>query len=139
MKIINMEDKMRILVAEDDSVSRKFMHEFLSNYGECDVTKDGIEAIEAFIMALDLDKPYDLVCLDVMMPKVDGIKVLKAIRDLENIREIESENRVKIIVTTALANIDFINSSLQTGLEAYMEKPIDLDAFEDIMKKMKLL
>jgi len=74
---------MRILIAEDDYASRKFLYKFLSAYGECDITIDGIEAVDAFMLALDEGKPYDLVCLDIMMPKLDGTRALKAIRDVE--------------------------------------------------------
>jgi len=44
------------------------------------ITIDGIEAVDAFMLALDEGKPYDLVCLDIMMPKLDGTRALKAIR-----------------------------------------------------------
>lgn len=71
---------MRVLVAEDDIVSRKFLCKFLSRYGECDQAVDGMEAIDAYIAAVKDQKPYDLICLDIMMPKVDGIKALKTIR-----------------------------------------------------------
>ena len=54
---------MKILLAEDDFVTRKFMTNFLSKYGECDVTVDGMEAVDAFMMALEDDEPYDLICL----------------------------------------------------------------------------
>ena len=59
---------MKILLAEDDFVTRKFMANFLSKYGDCDVTVDGMEAVDAYMMALEDDDPYDLVCLDIMMP-----------------------------------------------------------------------
>lgn len=55
---------MRILIAEDDFASRKVILKFLSVYGECDVTVDGMEAVDAFMMALEEDNPYDLICLD---------------------------------------------------------------------------
>ena len=77
---------MKILIAEDDFASRKFMLRFLSKYGECDVTVDGMEAVDAFLMALDGDEGYDLVCLDIMMPELDGYQVLKTIRDIEKER-----------------------------------------------------
>lgn len=86
---------MRILIAEDDFACRKFLYKFLSLYGDCDITIDGIEAIDAYMIALDEEKPYDLICLDIMMPKMDGKKVLKAIRDIERQREIEESRRVK--------------------------------------------
>ncbi len=129
---------MRILIAEDDLTSRKLMQKFLSAYGECDVTVDGIEAVEAFIMALDMEKPYDLICLDVMMPKVDGIKALKSIRELEQVRGIAGSDRAKIIVTTALANVDYISSSFQTGLEEYVGKPINFDELIAAMNRLGL-
>ena len=52
---------MRILLAEDDYVTRKFMIGFLSKYGECDVTVDGMEAVDAFMMALEDDEPYEQI------------------------------------------------------------------------------
>ncbi|SMP41424.1 Response regulator receiver domain-containing protein [Anoxynatronum buryatiense] len=74
---------MRILIAEDDLGSRVYMQHFLKCFGECDLTADGIETVDAFLMAWEEGEPYDLICLDIMMPKLDGLKVLKIIRDLE--------------------------------------------------------
>lgn len=73
---------MKILLAEDDFASRKFMANYLEKYGECDITVDGEEAVDAFLMALEDNEPYDLICLDVMMPVLDGYQALKAIREL---------------------------------------------------------
>lgn len=129
---------MRILIAEDDYVSRKFMLKFLSHYGDCDVTVDGMEAIEAFMMALDEKRYYDLVCLDIMMPEVDGIKALKTIRNLELERGVPQEHRAKIIMTTALNATDEIFESFESGSEAYSVKPIDTDKFRDVMRRLGL-
>jgi len=129
---------MRILIAEDDYVSRKFMIKFLSQYGDCDVTVDGMEAIEVFMMALDEKRYYDLVCLDIMMPEVDGIKALKTIRKLEVERGVPLENRAKIIMTTALNATDEIFDSFESGSEAYSVKPIDTEKFKDVMVRLGL-
>ena len=48
-----------------------------------DVTVDGMEAVDAFMMALEEGNPYDLVCLDIMMPVMDGYQALVGIRNLE--------------------------------------------------------
>ena len=93
---------MRILIAEDDFASRKVILKFLSEYGECDVTVDGMEAIDAFMMALEDGDPYDLICLDVMMPIMDGYQALKNIRDIEREHNIPEEEMVKIIMTTEI-------------------------------------
>lgn len=93
---------MKILLAEDDFASRKFMGKYLAKYGECDITVDGKEAVEAFIMAWEDEEPYDLLCLDVMMPVMDGFQVLDEIRQIEEAKKIPSDKQVKIIMTTAL-------------------------------------
>ncbi len=130
---------MKTLLAEDDFASRKFMDKYMSQYGECDVTVDGEEAVDAFMMALEDGEPYDLVCLDVMMPVLDGYQVLKAIRDIETKREIPKDKRVKIIMTTALNEERNVKKAFELGCEAYSGKPIDVDKFEQVLKKLELI
>ena len=130
---------MRILIAEDDMVSRKFLLKFLSQYGECDVVVDGLEALDAYLISIKDSKPYDLICLDIMMPKVDGVKVLKAIRDLETQKGILPEKRAKIIMTTALAESQYVQNAFEIGCEAYAAKPIDTEKLVEVMKKIGLL
>jgi two-component system, chemotaxis family, chemotaxis protein CheY len=130
---------MRVLIAEDDFASRMFLFKFLSNYGQCDLTVDGIEAVEAFLMAHDTHEPYDLICLDIMMPKVDGIKALKAIRDIEKQKGIPEEESVKVIMTTALNDTESVHNSFNAGCEVYASKPIDTTKFIDVMKKLNLV
>lgn len=130
---------MRILIAEDDLASRKYINSLLASYGECDLTVDGIEAIEAFVLALDQEKPYHLLVLDVMMPKVDGIKALKTIQDLEALRDIPKENRVKTIITTALAETSYIKNALTNGNEIYLSKPIESHHLNEALKLLKLI
>jgi two-component system chemotaxis response regulator CheY len=130
---------MRILIAEDDMVSRKFLMKFLSQYGECDVVVDGLEALDAFLISVKDGNPYDLICLDIMMPKVDGVKVLKAIRDLEKQKGILPEKRSKIIMTTALAESQYVQQAFEIGCEAYAAKPIDTQKLFEVIKKLGLL
>jgi len=130
---------MKILIAEDDYVSRKFLLKFLSQYGDCDVTVDGMEAIEVFLMALEDKQYYDLICLDIMMPEVDGIKALKTIRKLELERSIPEDKKSKIIMTTALNSTDEVLDSFDSGSEAYAVKPIDTDKLIDVMSKLGLI
>lgn len=130
---------MKILLAEDDFASRKFMDKYLSQYGECDITVDGEEAVDAFMMALDDEEPYDLVCLDVMMPVLDGYQVLKAIRGIESQRKIPKQDRVKVIMTTALNDERNVKKAFELGCEAYCGKPIDVDKFEKLLKKLGLI
>lgn len=127
---------MRILVGEDDRLSRIFLKKFLTRYGECDVAVDGMEALDCFMDAIKQKKPYDLLCLDIMMPKVDGLKVLKAIRVLEKQHQLK---HTCIIMMTALADVEYVDQALELGCDAYAAKPIDTDKVETAMKNLGLL
>lgn len=130
---------MKILIAEDDLVSRSFLNKFLGKYGECDLIMDGLEALDAFLLALKEKEPYELICLDIMMPKADGIKTLKAIRDLERQYGVASQNSAKIIMTTALSEARLVQTAFDYGCEAYATKPIDTKKFEEVLRRLGLI
>jgi two-component system chemotaxis response regulator CheY len=130
---------MKVLIAEDDFASRKFMLRFLSKYGECDITVDGLEAVEAFTMALDEKEGYDLICLDIMMPGLDGYQALKKIREIEKEKFVPEEKAVKIIMTTALNEGKNVTKAFDLGCTAYAGKPIDQDKFENVLRKYELI
>ncbi|MBL4933465.1 MULTISPECIES: response regulator [Clostridium] len=127
---------MKILIAEDDLVSRKFILKLLSAYGECDLVVDGLEALDAYLIAVKDNAPYDLICLDIMMPKVDGVKVLNAIRDFEKQRGLLPEEKAKIIMITALADTNYVHKSFDLGCEAYVAKPIDTEKLHEVVEKL---
>ena len=130
---------MRILIAEDDFASRKVILKFLSEYGECDVTVDGMEAIDAFMMALEDGDTYDLICLDVMMPIMDGYQALKNIRDIEREHNIPEEEMVKIIMTTALNEQKNVKKAFELGCTVYCAKPIDMDKLKNTLEMIGLV
>lgn len=130
---------MKILLAEDDFVTRKFMVNFLSKYGECDVTVDGMEAVDAFMMALEDGEPYDLICLDIMMPVMDGYQALVGIRNLEKERNIPEDKAARVIITTALNDEQNVKMAFELGATVYSGKPIDKDRFEQALKKLNLI
>lgn len=130
---------MRILIAEDDLPSRRFLSKFLSQYGECDIVVDGLEAVDTYLLAMQEKTPYELICLDIMMPKVDGVKVLKAIRELERQHFVLPEKRAKIVMTTALAETELVRSAFEHGCDAYASKPIDTTRFIEVMQKLGLV
>lgn len=130
---------MKILLAEDDYATRKFMTGFLSKYGECDVTVDGMEALDAFTMAFEDGEPYDVVCLDVMMPVMDGYQALKGIRGLEREKKIAPNKAVKVIMATALNSEKDIKMAFDLGCSVYSGKPIDQDKFEEALGQLGLI
>lgn len=130
---------MKVLIAEDDFASRKFMLRFFEKYGECDVTVDGKEAVEAYKMAIECGEPYDLICLDIMMPEMDGHQALKTIRKIEEESGVAEDERVKIVMTTALSETRHVTRAFENGCTAYAGKPINQDKLEAMLKKFKLI
>ena len=112
------------------------MKKFLSSYGTCDVAVDGMEALDAFMEAVKQKEPYDLLCLDIMMPRVDGLKVLKAIRVLEKQHNLK---HTCIMMMTALADVEYVDQALELGCDAYAAKPIDTEKVESVMRNFKLI
>lgn len=127
---------MKILLAEDDFASRKFMSKILDKYGETDITVNGLEAIDAFLMAIDDDERYDLVVLDVMMPMLDGYQVLDTIRKLEADKKYKPEERTKVIMTTALNEELNVKKAMEIGCDAYVGKPVNVEKFAVLLSKM---
>lgn len=130
---------MKILLAEDDFVTRKFMAGLLSKYGEVDVTVDGMEAVDAYMLALEDGAPYDLVCLDIMMPVMDGYQALMGIRSLEKDNNIPEEKQAKVIMATALDDEKNVQMAFDLGCTIYSGKPIDEARFEESLKKLGLI
>ena len=127
---------MKILIAEDDFVSRKILNTQLASLGEVDIAANGNEAFTAVKMAFETNQPYDLICLDIMMPEVDGIMVLKKIRQLEAQKGLNPETRSKIIMTTALSEKSHVLAAAQANCNGFLVKPIDRARLFDEIRKL---
>jgi len=127
---------MKILIAEDDFVSRKILNTQLASLGEVDIAANGNEAFTAVKMAFETNQPYDLICLDIMMPEVDGIMVLKKIRQLEVQKGLNPETRSKIIMTTALSEKSHVLAAAQANCNGFLVKPIDRARLFDEIRKL---
>ncbi|MEZ4388838.1 MAG: response regulator [Candidatus Krumholzibacteriia bacterium] len=120
---------MKILVVEDDFISRRLLCRYLQAVGDCDVAVNGNEAIGAFKQALLSEDRYDLVCLDIMMPGMDGQETLKRLRALEAERGLGADGRAKVIMTTALEDHDNVMSAFSNACDGYVVKPIEKKKF----------
>jgi two-component system chemotaxis response regulator CheY len=117
---------MKTLIVEDDFTSRLVLQTFLSRYGECHIAVNGWEAVEAFRTALESGPRYDLICMDIMMPGMDGREAVQHIRALEAAQGILSPSSVKIVMTTAMNDISEVMQCFRELCDAYLVKPIDL-------------
>ncbi|MFC1490466.1 response regulator [Candidatus Latescibacterota bacterium] len=116
---------MKILIAEDDFVSRKLMHKFLMPYGECKIAGDGQIALDIFSLSLEKEDYFSLVCLDIMMPEIDGLDVLIEMRNMEKAKDIDDSDKTKIIMTTALSDKVNVINAARSQCDGYLVKPID--------------
>lgn len=128
---------MKILIVDDDKVSCDYLLKIFSDYGTCDIAINGIEAVDAFLLAYDEGTPYDLISLDLMLPLFSGEDVLAAIRKIENDKKIKPSERVKVIITSALNDIELIAKLTKYGFDKYFLKPIFADAIKNYIESLK--
>ena len=105
---------MRILIAEDDVANAKFLSKYLSKFGEVVITPDGIAAVDEFVNHLEKGENFELVCLDIMMPKLDGFSACK---------EIKKTKDIPIIMLSARGEEYDKLFGFELGIDDYVVKP----------------
>lgn len=130
---------MRILVADDDRLNRGLLVEFLSEYGDCDEVGDGVAAMGAYGEAIEEGRPYELLCLDIMMPQLDGLGVLRQVQEVyAEFGEERAGAPPKVIMMTAVEDMEYINAAFELGCDAYASKPIDMEKIREVMQNLGL-
>jgi len=130
---------MKTLIVEDDFTSRLLLQELLRSYGPSHVATNGAEAVEAVAMALEAGDHYDLICLDIMMPQMDGHEALDRIRKCEKSHGKVSSHGAKIVMTTALNDMKNAMNAFSNLCDAYLVKPIDKIKLLATLQELRLL
>jgi len=130
---------MKVLIVEDDFTARKLLQVFLREHADCEVAVNGKEAVQAFADACDNDQPYDLICLDISMPEMDGQQALQEIRRLEEERDVAIGDGVKIVMTTAFGDKENVMTAFRVGCESYLVKPVSREKLFAELEKLGLL
>lgn len=130
---------MKTLIVEDDFTSRLLLQEILKSYGPSHVAVTGQEAVQAVRMAYEANEPYDLICLDVMMPVMDGQEALKQIRAFEEQQGVNPARYAKVVMTTALGDYRNRSDAYYSLCDAYIVKPIGKAALLDELRKLALI
>ena len=116
---------MRCLIVEDEELSREGLMFFLADHAQIETADNGLKAVERFRQALAERNPFDLVLLDIIMPKMDGQEALKLIRQAEQLDRQAPEKKAVIIMTTALNSPENMAEALWDGdCTDYLVKPI---------------
>jgi two-component system, chemotaxis family, chemotaxis protein CheY len=130
---------MKALVVEDDFTSRLIMQEMLLGYGPVHIAVNGREALDALMVAFESGAPYDLVCLDIMMPELDGHAVLKALREFEETHGVAGQQGAKVFMTSALSDGANVFQAFREQCEAYLVKPIRREKLISQLKAFGLI
>jgi len=115
---------MNVLIVDDLMENRKLLLNIMRPYADCDMVSDGEDAVDMFEAGLEEEKSYDLVLLDIMMPGMDGKKVLNEMRAQEKKYGVLPENESVIIMVTALGTPRHVVSSFKGGCTDYIVKPV---------------
>lgn len=111
-----MASPLKILIVEDNRPNQLVAKAILEHKGYCvDIAEDGVEGVEAVT-----NGNYDVVLMDIQMPRMDGVEATQKIRSLNN-----DKNVIPIIAVTANAMVGDRDIYLAAGMDDYVSKPID--------------
>ncbi len=123
---------MKTLVVDDDLTCRSVLEDVMSRFGPVDTCADGVDAVSAGRGALDRGEPYDLICMDILMPAMSGIEALQQIRAAEE--EMGRERTSKVIMITGSGDTGYVSQAFGQFCDAYIVKPIDIEALLGILE-----
>ena len=114
----------RYLIVDDDDMGRLMLKDFLSELAQCHCAVNGREGLEFFEKALAEGNPYDLLCIDLVMPEMNGLALIRKIREIENANPVFSDMRTKIFVISASDSAwDKADLVLDNLCDDYITKP----------------
>lgn len=132
---------MKCLIVEDDFISRRILKELINSClpCDCDIAVNGEEAISSFHMAHEGKRPYDLICMDIMMPGIDGQEAVRRIREMEHERGVPPDQEARVIMTSALDDPrTVVEAYYKGGATSYLVKPISKQSLMAELRKLGL-
>ena len=115
---------MRILIVEDDPTTQKLYEAFMIEFGEVTTANDGKEGYNTYCDAYEKGEGFDLIFMDIMMPEVDGLSAVSAIRDYEIEKGLSAEERVPVIMISAMDDTQSLYQAEKAEVLDYIVKPI---------------
>jgi CheY-like chemotaxis protein len=130
---------LRILILEDDASSSRLMHLFLDPIGECRMVSNGRQALDTFERALKEGNPFDLLLLDILVPEINGVEVLKRIRDMEQAQGLTGSRKVKAVMTSGLSDAKNIEQAYLSVCDGYLVKPVNREKLLSVIRAVGLM
>jgi two-component system chemotaxis response regulator CheY len=108
----------------------------LEEFGPCDQAENGLAALDLVDRAAAAGSPYDLICLDIVMPVMDGTEALRQIRE----RDQQRGNRTRVFMISACNSPqDIENAFFEGDCDDYVVKPFRRDAVTQMLTRYKLI
>lgn len=130
---------MKSLVVDDEFVPRQVLQRVLQVYGPSDAATNVTEALAAVRHAIELKKPYQLICLDIEMPGGSGQDVLKEIRRLEVDLSVPEELQTKVLMTSGHSEPEQVKASFHNGSDGFLVKPVDVERLKKRLRELALI
>jgi two-component system chemotaxis response regulator CheY len=128
---------LRMLAVEDSRSIRIFLRGALSRHGELDLAEDGRAGVELAALAMRDHAPYDLIVMDIMMPELDGLTAVRAIRSLEAETGSPAARILMLSCLTDAAHM--LEAQFECGADGYLTKPFDMDVLFEAMANLGLI
>jgi len=118
---------LKILIVDDELVSRKKLAKILSCKGLLDECENGHQAIETFEKACLEGNPYRLVTLDINMPGLSGLQLLPMLRSIEQKYLKGMDIPAVMVMVTAETELESIKKAIKHSCSDYLVKPFEKD------------
>jgi two-component system chemotaxis response regulator CheY len=133
-------NSLKILIVDDEEMAAKIMRLYLKDCGACEVVHNGLDAVERVEQKLKSDgQSYDLICLDIRMPGMDGQETLQRIRALEAEHGLDVSDSARVIMTTLLDDAQNMTQAFMNKCEIYLVKPIKKAELLEQMENLGLM
>ena len=128
---------MRILIVDDMEINRLMLDAMLRAFGETVMAQNGAEGVWAVEEAIGTGDYFDLICMDISMPEMDGLQALHAIREAE--RRNEAKRSLIVMVTASTSPDDMLGALENEGCDAFVAKPVLWQTLRGIISRHGLI
>lgn len=133
------EKPIKALIVEDVFLIQRLIAHLIQDYAECKPAENGKDAINLFTSEYFNGVPFNLVCLDIYLPEMNGIEVLKSIRAFEEEIRLKEDERCKIVMVSSSSNHNMVNSAKKVGCDGYVTKPFTKNEVIAELLRLKLI
>ncbi|MFV8346069.1 ATP-binding protein [Flavobacterium sp. ZB4P13] len=125
---INRDEKIKVLLVEDNRINQILVQKVLSKFNfDCVTVDNGVLAVEAVI-----NENFDIILMDIMMPIMDGYEAALIIRNLED----KIKKNIPIVALTAVVTGSVIEACSSVGIERYLSKPFESEELYNVINEL---